>query len=161
MISNLVELTESDGNTDLDATVLVDIDPPDQTLTAVPLGAADETAGPEHLSAKETGFCSGRLIGEFQIRKQIGRGGMAYVYEAWQESLRRPVALKVLPFWSSTDPRQIARLKNEAQALAHLEHENIVPVYARRRRRRRSLPGDATDRWRSAGCHRPRHERLD
>jgi Flp pilus assembly protein TadD len=54
---------------------------------------------------------------------------MGVVYEAEQISLRRRVALKVLPFAATMDPRQLQRFKNEAQAAAHLQHQHIVPVY--------------------------------
>src|SRR5262249_31084755 len=51
-------------------------------------------------------------------------------YEAEQLSLRRRVALKVLPFAATLDPRQLQRFHNEAQAAACLHHTNIVPVHA-------------------------------
>lgn len=69
-------------------------------------------------------------LGDFRILRQIGQGGMGVVYEAEQISLRRRVALKVLPFASVLDPRQLQRFKNEAQAAASLRHPNIVQVYA-------------------------------
>jgi serine/threonine protein kinase len=69
-------------------------------------------------------------LGDFQIVREIGRGGMGVVYEAIQISLGRRVALKVLPFASTLDARQLQRFKNEAQAAAHLHHTNIVPVFA-------------------------------
>jgi serine/threonine protein kinase/Tfp pilus assembly protein PilF len=70
----------------------------------------------------------GRL-GEFQLVREIGRGGMGVVYEAEQISLGRRVALKVLPFAAALDARQLQRFKNEAQAAACLHHTNIVPVF--------------------------------
>jgi hypothetical protein len=54
---------------------------------------------------------------------------MGVVYEAEQLSLRRRVALKVLPFAATMDPRQLQRFKNEALAAASLEHPHIVPVH--------------------------------
>jgi serine/threonine protein kinase len=69
-------------------------------------------------------------LGDFRLLREIGRGGMGVVYEAEQVSLRRRVALKVLPFAAALDPRQIQRFKNEVLAAAQLRHENIVPVYA-------------------------------
>src|SRR5262249_21708266 len=69
-------------------------------------------------------------LGEFRLLREIGRGGMGVVYEAEQLSLRRRVALKVLPFAAAIDPRQLQRFKNEALAAANLRHENIVPVHA-------------------------------
>src|SRR5690606_12996916 len=64
------------------------------------------------------------------LGREIGRGGMGVVYEARQTSLGRRVALKVLPFASVLDSRQIARFKNEAQAAAQLQHPNIVSAFA-------------------------------
>jgi eukaryotic-like serine/threonine-protein kinase len=54
---------------------------------------------------------------------------MGIVYEAVQISLNRRVAVKVLPFASALDSRQLQRFKNEAQAAAQLHHTNIVPVH--------------------------------
>ncbi|HEV3021693.1 MAG TPA: serine/threonine-protein kinase [Pirellulales bacterium] len=69
-------------------------------------------------------------LGDFRIVREIGRGGMGVVYEADQLSLGRRVALKVLPFASVLDSRQLQRFKNEAQAAASLHHTHIVPVYS-------------------------------
>ena len=69
-------------------------------------------------------------LGDFRIVREIGRGGMGVVYEAEQMSLGRRVALKVLPFASVLDSRQLQRFKNEAQAAASLHHTHIVPVYS-------------------------------
>ena len=71
-----------------------------------------------------------RLLGDYRLLREIGRGGMAVVYEAEQISLGRNVALKVLPFAAVLDPKQLQRFKNEAQAAAHLHHPHIVPVHA-------------------------------
>jgi WD40 repeat protein/serine/threonine protein kinase len=68
-------------------------------------------------------------LGDFRLLREIGRGGMGVVYEAVQISLNRRVALKVLPFAATLDPRQLQRFKNEAQAAAQLHHQHIVPVY--------------------------------
>src|SRR5262249_17588975 len=68
-------------------------------------------------------------LGDFRIVREVGRGGMGVVYEAGQISLGRRVALKGLPFAAATDPKQLQRFKDEAQAAAHLQHTNIVPVH--------------------------------
>jgi serine/threonine protein kinase len=68
-------------------------------------------------------------LGEYRVIREIGRGGMGLVYEAEQLSLGRRVALKVLPWAASLDPRQRQRFQLEAQAAALLHHEHIVPVF--------------------------------
>jgi WD40 repeat protein/serine/threonine protein kinase len=70
-----------------------------------------------------------RALGDFRLVREVGRGGMGVVYEAVQISLGRRVALKVLPFAGALDTKQLQRFKNEAQAAAHLQHQNIVPVH--------------------------------
>jgi serine/threonine protein kinase len=69
-------------------------------------------------------------LGEFRLIRELGRGGMGVVYEAEQLSLNRRVALKVLPFAATLDPRQLQRFKHEAHAAASLQHPHIVPVHA-------------------------------
>ncbi len=78
---------------------------------------------------RSAGADTGR-IGDYHIIREVGRGGMGIVYEAEQISLGRRVALKILPFAGTLDPKQLQRFKHEARAAAHLHHTNIVPVYA-------------------------------
>ena len=73
---------------------------------------------------------TGKPLGDFQLLREIGRGGMGVVYEALQLSLGRKVAVKVLPLAAAFDQRHLQRFHNEAQAAAQLHHTNIVPVYA-------------------------------
>lgn len=68
-------------------------------------------------------------IGDYQIVRKIGQGGMGVVYEARQVSLNRKVALKVLPDHIANDEKFIERFKREARAAAKLHHTNIVPVF--------------------------------
>jgi tetratricopeptide (TPR) repeat protein len=69
-------------------------------------------------------------LGDFELLREIGRGGMGIVYEAQQISLKRRVALKVLPPGLGLTQSAIQRFEREAQAAAKLHHTNIVPVYA-------------------------------
>ncbi|MCA9217354.1 MAG: serine/threonine protein kinase [Planctomycetales bacterium] len=68
-------------------------------------------------------------LGDFQLIREIGRGGMGVVYEAEQLLLGRRVALKVLPFAAMLDERQRLRFQNEARAAATLNHPHIVPIH--------------------------------
>jgi eukaryotic-like serine/threonine-protein kinase len=79
---------------------------------------------------REASEIGGSILGDYRLNREIGRGGMGIVYDATQLSLRRNVALKVLPFAAVMDKQQVARFRNEAQAAASLQHPHIVPVYA-------------------------------
>jgi serine/threonine protein kinase len=97
-------------------------------MVALAARAADAPASASGAAPGE-GAVPGRL-GDFQIMREIGRGGMGVVYEAEQVSLGRKVALKVLPALATLDPRRLQRFHNEARAAASLHHTNIVPVFA-------------------------------
>jgi serine/threonine protein kinase/tetratricopeptide (TPR) repeat protein len=70
------------------------------------------------------------ILGDFELRREIGRGGMGTVYEAWQRSLQRVVAVKVLERHVSATAKAVVRFQREAQAAAKLHHTHIVPIYA-------------------------------
>lgn len=71
----------------------------------------------------------GKTLGEFQIVEQIGKGGMATIYKAYQPSLDRDVAVKILPaYYLEQDETFLTRFKNEARAIAKLRHPNILMV---------------------------------
>lgn len=72
---------------------------------------------------------SGRLVGDYQVLRRLGRGGMADVYLAEQRSLKRKVALKVLRAELAADQMYVKRFHNEAQAAASLVHANIVQIH--------------------------------
>jgi serine/threonine protein kinase/outer membrane protein assembly factor BamD (BamD/ComL family) len=71
----------------------------------------------------------GQRLGPYQLVEMIGRGGMAVVYKALQPTLRRYVAIKVLPGYFVHDEGFRTRFQNEAETVAHLEHPNILPIY--------------------------------
>lgn len=76
-----------------------------------------------------SGSLVGSRLGDFQIMRKLGRGGMADVYAARQLSLARDVALKVLRADYARDKDYIQRFRREARAAAKLNHPNIVQVY--------------------------------
>jgi serine/threonine protein kinase len=71
----------------------------------------------------------GKTLGKYQIVVRVGRGGMARVYKAYQASLDRYVALKVLHKHLAEERDFIQRFEREATAVARLRHPNIVQVY--------------------------------
>src|SRR5579872_5881520 len=74
-------------------------------------------------------FEPGAKLGPYQILGELGRGGMATVYRAYQPSLEREVAIKILPEFLVEQPGFKARFHREAVAVARLQHPNILSVY--------------------------------
>jgi serine/threonine protein kinase len=68
-------------------------------------------------------------FGRYEVRDELGRGGMATVYRAWDPRFHREVAVKVLPRTLAADKAFRSRFEREARAVAGLEHRAIVPVY--------------------------------
>lgn len=71
----------------------------------------------------------GKTIGQYQIIEQIGMGGMATVFKAYQPAIDRYVAVKILPQQFAQDPNFVKRFQHEAKAIAALEHPHILPVH--------------------------------
>ena len=71
----------------------------------------------------------GDKLGPYQIRARLGAGGMGEVYRAYDHSLGREVAIKLLPAIFSSDPERLARFEREARLLASLAHPHIGAIY--------------------------------
>lgn len=72
---------------------------------------------------------TGHTLGQYELRELLGRGGMGAVYRAYQRTLKRAVAVKVLPAALAADADFVARFTREAETAASLEHPHIIPVY--------------------------------
>ncbi|MFN2221587.1 MAG: serine/threonine-protein kinase, partial [Candidatus Promineifilaceae bacterium] len=70
-----------------------------------------------------------KTIGRYEIRSELGRGGMGAVYLAYDPALEREVALKLLPSYFAQDPEFSQRFAREARTVAGLDHQAIVAVY--------------------------------
>lgn len=81
---------------------------------------------PESLPAGEA---SPESIGDYVIERELGRGGMAVVYLARHRTLRRRVAIKTLHPQRTLTPRELIRIRTEAEAIARLSHPNLVQIY--------------------------------
>jgi len=71
---------------------------------------------------------TGKTFGEYALQEMIGRGGMGTVYRAYQPSLKRDVAVKVLSFEFASRPGYIRRFTREAEVVAKLQHPHILPI---------------------------------
>jgi len=74
-------------------------------------------------------FPQGTKLGRYEIRSQLGAGGMGEVYLALDSDLNRKVALKVLPEDFATKPHAMQRFIQEAKAASGLNHPNIITIY--------------------------------
>jgi serine/threonine-protein kinase len=72
---------------------------------------------------------AGQRLGDFEIIRSLGKGGMSEVYEALQHNPERPVALKVLSSFLASTPDAVARFEREAAVLAQLDHPGIIRIF--------------------------------
>jgi serine/threonine protein kinase len=98
-----------------------------------PGGSSDETAtfDEEQLAELATaGGGSKKRLGDYELERKIGQGGMGEVWIARQVSLDRPVAVKVLPRSLANQENFIERFQREAKAAASLMHPNVLQIYS-------------------------------
>ena len=88
-----------------------------------------ETSSSGTLSSNPETLVRDAMAPEYQIEKELGRGGMAIVYKAVQDNLGRDVALKVLPQGMTHDRKMLERFHREAQSAAQLNHPHIVTIF--------------------------------
>ncbi|MEX2670295.1 protein kinase domain-containing protein [Candidatus Uabimicrobium amorphum] len=69
-----------------------------------------------------------KMFGQYTIYKQIGAGGMGAVYQAFDNKLQRPVAIKIIT-GQGVSQSEVKRFLREARAMAQLDHENIIKIY--------------------------------
>ena len=69
------------------------------------------------------------ILGDYRLRRKVGRGGMGVVYDAWQNSMDRRVALKVLPSGIASDSKSVTRFVREARVAGQLHHPHVVSVF--------------------------------
>ncbi len=65
----------------------------------------------------------------YDLREEVGRGGMGVVYRAWDKELERPVAIKFLPEELASHPAALKMFRQEARSAAAMNHPNIVHLY--------------------------------
>src|SRR3954469_10882475 len=70
-----------------------------------------------------------KIPDRYKLIEEVGQGGMAIVYRAQDETLKRLVAIKILHQHLAAEPESKARLEREAQAVAKLRHENILEIF--------------------------------
>jgi eukaryotic-like serine/threonine-protein kinase len=105
-----------------------------QVLEGISLTSGNFVPGEEEADTAQTGsapvsLADGTVLPGYEIIGELGRGGMGIVYRARQVALKRLVAVKVILAGAHADDRERASFRTEAEAVARLQHPNIVQIY--------------------------------
>lgn len=87
------------------------------------------TSEPDPIPSDARPLEPGTCVGRFRIERLLGTGGMSQVYQAWDPTLERIVALKALHGGGGRDGEALARFHREALALAQLNHPNVCQIH--------------------------------
>lgn len=82
------------------------------------------------MTADPTSNMDGRTLGDYELREQLGAGGMGAVYKAYEKKLARFVAVKILAPSLQMDSTCVARFQREARSISNLRHPNLMHVYS-------------------------------
>ncbi len=93
-----------------------------------PVGATSAPQNSPTVSSLPAGTLVG-YFGDYELQSVLGEGGMGIVYRARQLSLNRPVALKMIKAARFAGAEEVRRFQNESEAVAQLDHPNIVPIF--------------------------------
>src|SRR5262245_44247853 len=106
-----------------------ELPPPPTSLPGRAVGSLPGITGFSAAAREQTVTRRPPTIPGYDIVDELGRGGMGVVYRAWQRALNRPVALKVVLAGEHADAWELGRFHAEAEAVARLDHPNIVQIY--------------------------------
>src|SRR2546422_979241 len=103
--------------------------PPSPTVISNERAAASPPPPPPRAGEHVPDRLARALGPKYQVKGLVGRGGFAEVYELWDTDLDRRLACKVLPPEVAWTPGMLARFRQEAKALARLQHPAILPIH--------------------------------